>query len=143
MWREPDGRADHGCGARTRNGLFPAVELDIVWGRGAFAGLEKRFQAQQKDAPLGAAMVHELHRFLPTLVFEQDDGPVAFLSEIKTYFCASPFLGSVDHLPQHALGGLKLKNLHVNTAGAKAELEHSADFAVPLRVGGPPAGKTF
>src|SRR6266478_190254 len=100
----------------------------------AFSGFEKRLQAQQKDRPLGAAMVHELHRLLPTLVFEQDDGPVAFLSEIETYFCADPFLRSVDHLPQHALGRLKLKNFHVDTAGAKAELEHSADFAVALRV---------
>jgi hypothetical protein len=38
---------------------------------------------------------------------------------------------------------MKLKNLHVEPAGAKAELEHSAGFAFPLRVFRPPSGKTF
>jgi hypothetical protein len=38
---------------------------------------------------------------------------------------------------------MKLENLHVDTAGAKAELEHSADSAFPLRVVRPPAAKTF
>ena len=47
----------------------------------------------QKDTPFRAAMVHELHRLLPTLVFEKDNGPVAVLFEVKTYFCADPFLG--------------------------------------------------
>src|SRR5713226_9517283 len=88
-------------------------------------------------------MVHELHRLLPALVLEEDDGPVAFLSEVKIYFCADPFLGSVDHLPQHALVGIKLKNLHVDTAGAKAELNNPADYAFASRVGRPPAGKTL
>jgi len=37
----------------------------------------------------------------------------------------------------------KLKDLHVETAGAKAELEHSAGFAFPLRIVRPPGGKTF
>jgi hypothetical protein len=41
------------------------------------------------------------------------------------------------------LGGMKLKNLHVETAGLKAELEHSADFAFRLGVVRPPSGKTF
>src|SRR6266478_2179366 len=130
--------------ASRRAALFPAVELDIVWMGRAFSGFEKRLQAQQKDRPLGAAVVHELHRLLPTLLFEEDDGPVAFLPEIPTYLCANPFCGSVDHLPQHVLGGLKLKNLHVDTAGHKAELDHSADFPrLPLRVACPPPGKTF
>jgi hypothetical protein len=88
-------------------------------------------------------MVHELHRLLPTLVLEEDDGPVAFLSEIKAYCCADPFFGPVDHLPEHALTGIKLENLHVETAGAKAESEHSADFAFPLCVVRPPGGKAF
>jgi hypothetical protein len=88
-------------------------------------------------------MVHELHRLLPALLFEEDDGPVAFLFEIKTYFCADPFLRSVDHLPQHALGGMKFKNLHIDTAGAKAEFNNPADLAFASRVGRPPAGKTF
>ena len=66
-----------------------------------------------------------------------------FCFEIETYLCADPFFGPVDHLPQHVLGGMKLKNLHVETAGAEAELDHAADFAFPLRVARPPAGKTF
>jgi hypothetical protein len=38
---------------------------------------------------------------------------------------------------------MKLKNLHVEAAGVKAKLEHSADFAFPSCVVRPPAGKTF
>src|SRR6266853_3704403 len=141
QFRSSDGSRSN---ASRRAALFPAVELDIVWMGRAFSGFEKRLQAQQKDRPLGAAVVHELHRLLPTLLFEEDDGPVAFLPEIPTYFCTNPFCGSVGYLPQHVLGGLKLKNLHVDTAGHKAELDHSADFPrLPLRVGRPPSGKTF
>ena len=88
-------------------------------------------------------MVHELHRLLPTLVFEQDDGPFAFLFEVEADFCADPFLGPFDHLPEHALAGLKLENLHVETTAVKAELEHSADLAFPLRIVRPPGGKAF
>src|ERR1700733_7619723 len=123
--------------------LFPVVELDLVWRGGSFPGFEKRLQAQQKDPPLGAAMVHELHRLLPTLVFKEDDGPVAFLPEVPTYFCTDPFFGPVDHLPQHVLGGMKLKNLHVESAVAKAEFKLATDFAFPLRVVRPRGGKTF
>src|SRR6266850_14752 len=129
--------------SRSSTALLPAIELEVVWRGGAFAGFEKRLQADQEDAPLGAAVVHELHRLLPALVFEKNDGPVAFLFEIKTYFCADPFCGSVDHLPQHALGGIKLKNLHIDTAGAKAEFNNPADLAFASRVGRPPAGKTI
>ena len=110
---------------------------------GTLAGFEQGLQAQQKDRPLGAAMVHELHRLLPTLVFEQDDGPFAFLFEVEADFCADPFLGPFDHLPEHALAGLKLKNLHVETTAVKAELEHSADLAFSLRIVRPPGGKAF
>jgi hypothetical protein len=39
-------------------------------------------------------------------------------------------------LPERALPGIKLNNLDVDTAGAKAELNH----AFPFR---PPAGKTL
>src|SRR4029077_5096879 len=88
-------------------------------------------------------MMHELHRLLPTLVLEQDDGPVAFLFELEAYLGADPFFGTVDLLPLHAFGGLSLQDLHVETAGAKAELDHAADLAFPLRVDGPPRGKTF
>jgi hypothetical protein len=76
-------------------------------------------------------MVHELDRLLPALVLEEDDGPVAFLLEIEADFCADPFVRPVDHLRQHALFGLKLEHLHVET---EAELEHAADLAFPLRV---------
>jgi hypothetical protein len=80
------------------------------FGQGApFSGLDERLQAQQERTPLGAAMVHELHRLLPALVLEQDDGPLTFLFEIKTYFCADPFLGPVDHLPQHAPVGIAVR----------------------------------
>ena len=48
------------------------------------------------------------------------------------------------HLPKHTLGGIELDHLHIETAkGSKAEFDHSADFAFPLRVVGPPPGKTF
>lgn len=118
-------RPDRGCP------LVPLVDLDVVWPGGTFPGFEKRLQAHQKDRPLGAATVHELHRLLPTLMFEEDDGVVVVLFELPTYLCADPFLGPVDHLPQHALGRIKLQNLHVEAAGAEAELEHSADLAFP------------
>jgi hypothetical protein len=36
---------------------------------------------------------------------------------------------------------MKLENLHVETAGAKAKLQHAADFAFSLRVRRPPGGK--
>jgi hypothetical protein len=42
-------------------------------------------------------------------------------------------------LPERALPGIKLNNLDVDTAGAKAELNH----AFPLRGVRPPAGKTL
>src|SRR5580704_14947895 len=122
---------------------FPAVELDLVWPRPAFAGFEQRLQAQQKDRPLGAAMVREFHRLLPTLVLDEDKSPVGFLPEIKAYCRADPFFGSLDDLPAHALAAIELENLHVETAVAKAELEHAAGLAFALRVGCPPSGKTF
>src|SRR5262245_4921315 len=73
---------------------------------------------------------------------------VARLLEIETDPGADPLLGPVDHLPQHAPGGLKLEDLHVESAdlaavGAEAELDRSADLAFPLRVVRPPGGKTF
>ena len=40
-------------------------------------------------------MVHEVHRFLPTLVLEQDDAILAVLLEIEIDLCADPFGGSV------------------------------------------------
>src|ERR1700687_3067105 len=97
---------DVGCPARSafqatsaRRILLRVVDLGILWPSGTFPGFDKRFQAHQKDPPLAAAMVHELHRLLPTLVFEEDDGVVAILFELPTYFCADPFSGPVDHLP--------------------------------------------
>jgi hypothetical protein len=67
-------------------------------------------------------MMHELHRLLPALMFEEDAGPVAVLLEIKAYFGADPFLGTIDDLPQHAAGRMKLKHLHVEAAAvAKAK----------------------
>ena len=87
--------------------------------------------------------LHELHRFLPTRVFKKDDGPVASLFEVETYRRAHPFFRPVDHLPQHAPGGIKFKNLHVETAVAKAKPQHAAGFALPLRIARPPRGQTF
>jgi hypothetical protein len=129
----------------SRCGLVPFVGyVDIVWIGRAFPGFDKRFYAHQKERPLGAAMVHELNRLLPALVFEEDNGEVLILREREAYLCADPFLGPAYHFPQHALGGIKLEYLHVDTAARpKAELDHSADIAVTLRVGCPPAGKTF
>src|SRR5471030_1194187 len=81
-------------------GLFPAVELDLVRPGCALADLKKCLQAEQEDAPLGAAMVHELDRLLPALVLEEHDGPVTLLPEIEADPRAEPFLWPVDHLPQ-------------------------------------------
>ena len=63
--------------------LFPAVKLDLVWPGRAFAGFAERLEAQQKDRPLGAAVVHELHRLLPACVLEKDDDPVVVLLEVE------------------------------------------------------------
>src|SRR5271170_6743322 len=123
--------------------LFPAVELDFVWPGRAFAGFEERLEAQQEDSPFGAAVVHEFHRLLPALVLEEDDGPVAVLFEVEAYLCAEPFFRPVDHLPENPLAGLQLENLHVETAAAKAELEHAANLAFPSRAARPPARKAF
>ena len=51
--------------------------------------------------------------------------------------------GTSEASGAHAPGGLELENLHVEAAGAKAELEHSADVAVAFRVVGPSGGKAF
>src|SRR5579863_2320463 len=106
-----------------RRGLFPAVELDLIWPGRALAGFKQRLEAQQEDRPLGAAVMHEFHRFLPTLVFEQDDGPVTVLLDVEADLRAEPLFGAVDHLPQNAPAGLKFEHLHVETAVAKAELQ--------------------
>src|SRR5258705_6656700 len=123
----------------TRSSV-PVADPDVVGAGLAFPGLHKRFQAHQKNRPLGAAVVHEFPRFLPALMLEQDDGIVAFLPEIETDLCSDPFRGSFDHLPEHALAGLQLENLHVEAAdllavGAEANLDHPADLAVPMQVG--------
>ena len=77
----PTPRSGHGFSSLVgAPALFPAVELDFVRPGGTVAGFEKRLQAEQKDPPLGATMMHELYRLLLTLVFEEDDRPVAFLS---------------------------------------------------------------
>ena len=76
-----------------------AADMGVVRVGGSFPGFHKRLQAHQIDRPLGAAMVHEFHRLLPTLVLEEDDGMVACLFEIKTYLGADPFRGPIDHLP--------------------------------------------
>ena len=131
------------AGEQDEAWLHSQLSILRSFGWGHPCRFEQGLQAQQKDRPLGAAMVHELHRLLPTLVFEQDDGPFAFLFEVEADFCADPFLGPFDHLPEHALAGLKLENLHVETTAVKAELEHSADLAFPLRIVRPPGGKAF
>src|SRR5688572_23469998 len=46
----------------------PVVDLDVVRMGRAFAVLDERFQAQEKDAPLRAAVVHELDGLFPALV---------------------------------------------------------------------------
>ncbi len=121
--------------------LFPTVELDLVWPGRAFAGFEQRLEAQQKDRPFGAAVVHELHRLLPALMFEENNGPVTVLCQIEADLGAEPFFRAVNHLPQNALAGLQFENLHVEAAFAKAELQLAADLAFSLSVARPPAGK--
>src|SRR5205807_830154 len=111
--------------------LFPTVQLDLVRRGGTFACLQKRFEAEQEDSPLRAAVVHELHRLLPICVLEKDDGPVVVLFNVEAYFCPEPLFGSIHHLPENALGRLKVENLHIETAGAKAELDDTADLTFP------------
>jgi len=86
-------------------------------------------------------MVHELHRLSPALVFEENDGIVAFLLEIETDGRTDPFFRSFDDFPKDALG-TQLEHLHVETALRKPELDDSAAGAFALRVGRPPSGKT-
>jgi hypothetical protein len=54
----------------------PSVPVSILTSCGLAQPLPvstQRLQAHQEDRPLGAAMVHEFHRFLPALVLEEDD----------------------------------------------------------------------
>src|SRR5256885_6050357 len=48
----------------TAQASLPAIDLQIVRRRAAFPGFEERLEAQEKDAPLGAAVVHEVHWLL-------------------------------------------------------------------------------
>jgi len=53
--------------------LIPSVELDVSWrGQRLSRVREATFRLNRKT-PTWCAMVHELHRLLPTLVFEEDD----------------------------------------------------------------------
>jgi hypothetical protein len=61
-------------------------------------------------------MMHEFHRRLPALVFEQHHAIGAILSQIKTDPRTDPFVRPGDHLPQHTFAGLKFKDLHVEAA---------------------------
>jgi hypothetical protein len=83
-----------------RAGSVPVADLDVVWLWGPGAGLEKLLQALQEDTPLGAAVVHELHRVSPTFVLEQDDGVVVFLLEVPAHRRTDPLRGPVDDFPQ-------------------------------------------
>src|SRR5205814_8397341 len=77
--------------ARTiRRASVPVVDLDVVRVGRALPGLHQRLQTQQENRPLGAAVVHELHRLLPTLVLEEDDGEVTFPLEIEANLRADP-----------------------------------------------------
>ena len=121
-------------------------QLSILTSRGAgcaLPGLDERLQAQQVDRPLRAAVVHEVDRFLPALVFEQDGGVVALLLEVPADRRADPFVGPVDHEPAHLLGGFELGHPHVETAGREAELDRPADIAVAVGIVRPPAGEAF
>src|SRR5262245_47634837 len=51
----------------------PVVDLDVVRVRGSFPSFDQRLQTQEEYRPLGAAVVHELHRFFPPLVREEHD----------------------------------------------------------------------
>src|ERR1700676_4794446 len=64
--------------------LVPVVDLHVVRVGGTLSGFEKRLETQQKDGPLCAAVVHEFHGCLPTLVFEEDDRVVTILLEVTT-----------------------------------------------------------
>jgi hypothetical protein len=123
--------------------LFPAIEFDLVWPGATFPCFEKRFEAEQEDRPLRAAMVHELHWLLPVCVLEKEDGPIVILFDVEAYFCPEPLFRSVNHPPENAPGWLKLEDLHIETTGTKAELDDTADLAVAPRVTGPPPGQTF
>src|SRR4051812_45230416 len=51
---------------------MPVADLHVIGAGRSFAGLDQRLQAHQEDRPLRAAVVHELHRFPPTGVLEED-----------------------------------------------------------------------
>src|SRR5258708_3849922 len=66
-----------------------------------------------------------------------------FCVRSKLIFVPAHSSGPSNALQARGRAGLKLETLKVKTAGIKAELEHAADLALPLRVGRPPRGKTF
>jgi hypothetical protein len=88
--------------------LVPVVDPNIVWAGRTFPGLDKRLEAHQKRRPFGAAVVHELHRLSPALVFEENDGIVTFLLEIETDGRTDPFFRSFDDFPKYALPARQL-----------------------------------
>ena len=72
-------------------------------------------------------MVHEVHRFLPAYMLEEDDGMFAALLEIKDHLGADPLLRPIDDFPLHPPAGLKVEHLHVESAGvAEPELDPEA-----------------
>src|SRR5262245_17100003 len=69
---------------------MPVADLDVV-GRGvALSGFEQLLEAHQVDGPLGAAVVHELHRLTPAFVSEQHDGEAVLLLELEANLRADP-----------------------------------------------------
>ena len=108
----------------------------------ALAGLEQRLEAHQVDAPLGAAVVHELHRFPPAFVREQDDRcSSSSCRSSKVTVVPSHSSGPSDHGPQHPLARIELAHLHVDPPRRNRNQVHAAEVGITRGVAGPPAGE--
>jgi hypothetical protein len=124
----------------------PVVDLEVVGGRLAFAGLHEIPEAQEEDRPLHAAVGRELDGLAPVAVTEQDGRLLAVVGEGERHVGADPLLRPSLDAPAHLLAGIELRHLEIHPAllfdGAAITKPHGDDAADPgvaRGLAGPPA----
>src|SRR4051794_13191361 len=125
------GRRDTPTLGRGTDSSVPVADLHVPRCGRALPCLHQRLQAHQERAPLGAAVVHELHRLAPAGVREQHDRVVAVLPELPVDRRADPLRRPVHHLPGHPLARRGLEDLHVEAADRR---EAGSEGAPPPRL---------
>src|SRR6266487_825281 len=101
-----------------------ATDLRVVVGKGGEStALEPASQADQERGPPGAAVMHELDRFPPVRVCEQQHCLSAAVFQVEGDSRADPFRGAFDAAPLHAVVRRQLHDLHDGTGLWAAEEE--------------------